>query len=130
MLPHIPPFRLSSPNAGTRSPQLLLPPFILIYVHLPSSLLDLPLLYSPYNQPLSSSITFLPRIFSSAFQSRSSIPPSLHPPLPRISSPFPNRSSSTLPRPGASIFPPPSFVPGGELFFRGTPLQIYPHDTH
>lgn len=30
--------------------------------------------------------------------------------------------------PGASIFlPPPSFVPGDELFFRGTPLQIYPH---
>lgn len=97
-----------------------------LFYHPSSSSPDLPLLYSPYNQPLSSSITFLPRIFSSAFQSRSSIPPPLHLPLPRISSPL-----SIYPfiiYPGASIFlPPPSFVPGDELFFRGTPLQIYPH---
>lgn len=75
-----------------------------LFYHPSSSSPDLPLLYSPYNQPLSSSITFLPRIFSSAFQSRSSIPPPLHLPLPRISSPlsiypfiiYPGASSSFL----------------------------------
>lgn len=98
-----------------------------LFYHPSSSSPDLPLLYSPYNQPLSSSITFLPRIFSSAFQSRSSIPPPLHLPLPRISSPLSIYPCFII-YPGASIFlPPPSFVPGDELFFRGTPLQIYPH---
>lgn len=98
-----------------------------LFYHPSSSSPDLPLLYSPYNQPLSSSITFLPRIFSSAFQSRSSIPPPLHLPLPRISLLFPStRSSSTL-APPSSFLLLVSFQ--GTNYFFAVRLSKYTHTS-
>lgn len=110
------------PHTGTRSSQHLL--------HHPSSssstsisrplfpifpLLALPVI-SLSHPPLLFSLAFLSlRVFNRV------------PPLP------PSLSPLFIIHPGASIFfpppPPPSFVPGDELFFRGTPLQIYPHGT-